>query len=499
MPARILIADADPIHLRLLESLCNRFGYAAETAASGEAALARLKSPNGPKIDLLIFDLAMSGLDGSGLLARLKSPGDRVPFVVETEQGAMDAGLAAIRAGAADFVVKPAGTERLQVSIKNALHAARLAEEVRFLQRRASGRLTLDDLDSESPAAARALRQAEKVARSNIPVLLEGEAGTGKEVFARAIHGASARRGEAFVTANCAALGPESAESILFGGETAEAGKTPGKFAEAHGGTLFLGRICELPLQAQEKLVRALSQGMAWPEGARRPSKTGVRLISSANQNLIELVKLGKFREDLFYRLNVFPIAIPPLRARREDIARLAARFCARFAAEEGKRLRGLCAEAQALLCAYEWPGNIGQLENAVFRAVVLADGDELTVADFPQIAARVEGFDVRIPPAPANAPIHTSPAKEFVRVKLRDPNVLPLLDSRGQIRPLDKLEAEAIKFALAHHSGQMSSAARKLGIGRSTLYRKLKRHGLVQHDDAEPACERNTLLSAGA
>ncbi len=500
MPARILIADDDPIQRRLLESLCNRFGYEVEAAGDGEAALARLKSQSAPKIDLLILDLVMPGLDGLGFLARLKSAGETLPVIVETTQGAIDSGLVAIRAGAADFLVKPTGAERLQTSIKNTLHATRLAEDVRFLQRRASGHLTLDDLAAESPAAARALRQGEKAAKSNIPVLLEGEAGTGRQVLARAIHGASARRGGPFVTANCAAMGQEFAEAILFGRDPeAAGGKNTGKFVEAHGGTLFLDQICELPLQAQEKLLRALSEGMVRPEGARRPIKTDVRLILSANQNLIELVKLGRFREDLFYRLNVFPIAIPALRARREDIAGLAARFCTRFAAEEGKLLRGLCAEAQALLCAYDWPGNIRQLENAVFRAVVLADGDELTVADFPQIAARVEGFDVRIPPAPVILSRQTSRAKEFVRVELRDPNVLPLLDSCGNTRPLDRLEAEAIKFALGHYHGQMSSVARKLGIGRSTLYRKLKQHGLEELHESGAAREKAAALSASA
>ncbi|HMF06366.1 MAG TPA: sigma-54 dependent transcriptional regulator [Methylocella sp.] len=499
MPARILIADDDPIQRRLLESLCNRFGYETEAAADGEAALARLKSHNAPKIDLLILDLVMPGLDGLGLLGRLKAAGETLPVIVETTQGATDSGLIAIRAGAADFIVKPAGAERLQISIKNALLAARLAEDVRFLQRRASGHLSLDDLSAESAATARALRLAEKAAKSGIPVLLEGEAGTGREVFARAIHGASARRGGAFVTVNCAALGQEFAESVLFGSDISGSEKNAGKFVEAHGGTLFLEQICELPLQAQEKLLHALCEGMVRPRGPKRPVKIDVRLISSANQNLIERVKLGQFREDLFYRLNVFPIALPALRARREDISGLAARFCARFAVEEGKRLRGLCAEAQALLCAYDWPGNIRQLENAVFRAVVLADGDELTVADFPQIAAKVQGFDVRIPPAPV-VPLRLSgPAKEFVRVELRDPNVLPLLDSCGNTRPLDQLEAEAIKFALSHYRGQMSSVARRLGIGRSTLYRKLKQHGLEVHQVDEPACENNAALSARA
>jgi DNA-binding NtrC family response regulator len=202
-------------------------------------------------------------------------------------------------------------------------------------------------------------------------------------------------------------------------------------------------------------------------------------LIFAANRNLIELIKRGGFRDDLYYRLNVFPIAIPPLRARPDDIAPLANRFCAQFAAAEGKPVRGICAEAQALLCAYDWPGNVGQLENAVFRAVVLADGAELTIAEFPQIAAKVAGFDVRIP----EAPVAARPVRELVRI-VRDPNVLALLDENGNPRHLDRLEAEAIKFALNRYRGQMSAVARKLGIGRSTLYRKLKQHDLLKQID---------------
>lgn len=494
MSARILIADDDPIQRRLLESLCNRLGYAAETVDGCDAAFARLQAADAVRIDLLILDLAMPSLGGLGLLARLKAAGALLPVIVQTAQGSIDSTLSAIRAGATDFIVKPAGPERLQVAIKNALHAARLAGDVRFLQRSASGGLTLDDFGAESSATARACQLAEKAARSDIPVLIEGEEGTGKEILARAIHAGSARRAGAFVTVNCAIAGEELAEAVHFGSTPPATGKNTGKFAEAHGGTLFLDQICALPLPAQEKLLRALLEGT----GAKRYIKSDVRLISSTQRNLIELVKLGRFREDLFYRLNVFPIALPALRARREDIAPLASRFCARFAAEEGKRLRGLCAEAIALLCAYDWPGNIRQLENAVYRAVVLAEGDELTVAEFPQIAARVEGFGVRVPPAPAFAP-RPPAAKEFIKVELRDPNALPLLDSCGNMRPLEQLEADAIKFALTLYRGQMSCVARKLGIGRSTLYRKMKQHRLEDQNAAEPANEQVAALAARA
>ncbi len=247
---------------------------------------------------------------------------------------------------------------------------------------------------------------------------------------------------------------------------------------------MFLDEVGELPPEAQVKLLRAVQDGEVDSVGAKRPTKVDVRIISATNQDLIDLVKRGIFREDLYYRLNVFPITIPALRVRREDIPDLARRFAARFAAEEGKPLRGISAEAIALLNSYPWPGNVRQLENAIFRAVVLADSDELTVAEFPQIAAQVEGFDVRIPPAPASLVRPARPEREVVRVEVRDPNVLPLVDGAGNLRQLDHIEAETIKFALAYYRGQMSAVARKLGIGRSTLYRKMKEYGFHQADD---------------
>ena len=248
-----------------------------------------------------------------------------------------------------------------------------------------------------------------------------------------------------------------------------------------------------MPLDLQVKLLRALQEGEIDPIGAKRPLRVDIRLISATNQNLIELVKRGQFREDLFYRLNVFPISIPPLRSRREDIADLARRFAARFAAEEGRNIRGLTAETLALLTRYDWPGNVRQLENAVFRAVVLAEGDELTVAEFPQIAAQVEGFDVRVPPAPALAPAALPREREIVRVEIRDPNVLPLLAENGEMRKLDELEKETIRFALTHYRGQMSEIARRLGIGRSTLYRKMKEYGL---EDGETPAAADSLVA---
>ena len=385
MSPLILIADDDPVQRRLLEAVVNRFGYGAETVADGEAALARLEAPGAPAISVLILDLVMPELDGMAVLERMRARGIHVPAIVQTGHGSIETVISAMRAGAHDFVVKPVGPERLQVSIKNALRVDALEETIRRLHKQAAGHLTFKDLASRSEDMDRVVRLGERAAKSTIPVLLEGESGVGKELIARAIQGSSERRGKAFVTVNCGALPENLVESILFGHEkgafTGATDKHVGKFAEANGGTLFLDEIGELPPSAQVKLLRALQEGEIDPVGGRRPVKVDVRVISATNQNLIELVKRGAFREDLYYRLNVFPIGVPPLRARRGDIPGLARRFLARFAAEEGKQIRGLTAEVSALLSRYDWPGNVRQLENAVFRAVVLADGDELTIA----------------------------------------------------------------------------------------------------------------------
>ena len=390
-----------------------------------------------------------------------------------------------MRAGALDFVVKPVGAERLQVSIKNALRVDSLEDELRRATRRSAGELSFRDIGTKTENMARTLRLAERAAKSNIPVLIEGESGVGKELLARAIQGGSDRKGRPFITVNCGALPEHLVESILFGHEkgafTGATEKHAGKFVEANGGTLFLDEIGELPMDAQVKLLRALQEGEVDPVGARRPVKVDFRLVSATNQNLIELVKRGKFREDLFYRLNVFPITLPPLRARLGDVPDLARRFLARFCAEEGKRIRGISNDALALLSSYDWPGNVRQLENAMFRAVVLADGDELTTAEFPQIAAQVEGFDVRIPPLPAPvlASSQTVFSVETPNFVTQDHNMMRMIDENGDVRKLDDIEAEAIRFALAHYRGQMSQMARKLGIGRSTLYRKMKEIGI--------------------
>jgi DNA-binding NtrC family response regulator len=333
------------------------------------------------------------------------------------------------------------------------------------------------------------LKAAEKAAGSQIPVLIEGESGTGKELIARAIHGSGARRAKPFVAVNCGAMPENLVESILFGHEkgafTGATEKHAGKFVEADGGTLFLDEVGELPPAAQVKLLRALQEGEIEPVGGRKSVKVDVRIVSATNRDLIADVKAGRFREDLFYRLHVFPIAVPPLRKRPEDIVELARHFLARIAAEEGKRVRRFSAEALTLLSAHRWPGNVRQLENAIFRAVVLADGEEAGAAEFPQVAKQIDPESIAaapmIEPSPATAASWPEPS-EAMGSSLR------LVDRQGEVRPLEEIESELIRFAIAHYRGQMSEVARRLKIGRSTLYRKLEGLGLDSGKQAEDA-----------
>jgi DNA-binding NtrC family response regulator len=499
MPERILIVDDDPVQRRLLENMITRSGYEALVLDGGDAAATLLTGPDGARIDAVVLDLVMPDLDGLGVLAKMRAAAVAIPVIVQTAHGGIDNVVNAMRAGATDFVVKPVGVERLQVSLRNALSARALEGELTRLKRSRSGTLTFKDIITRSPRLQAVLRTAQKAAGSAIPVLVEGQSGVGKELIARAIHGTGERRAKPFVAVNCGAIPDNLVESILFGHEkgafTGATERHLGKFVEASGGTLFLDEVGELPPAAQVKLLRAIQEGEVEPVGARKPVKADVRIISATNRDLIADVKDGRFREDLFYRLHVFPVSVPALAERSEDVSELARHFLARFAAEEGKRIGRLTAEALALLTAYRWPGNVRQLENAVFRAVVLAEGDEIGVSEFPQIAAQVaraEAAPVVDAPAPAGMPDMVTAAAVGHEAPLvvdqpiapvgsmtLPPSALALLDAQGEVRPLEAVETDVIRFAIAHYRGQMSEVARRLQIGRSTLYRKLDVLGL--------------------
>ncbi|MCA1432153.1 sigma-54-dependent Fis family transcriptional regulator [Bradyrhizobium sp. BRP20] len=489
MAASILIADDDAVARRLVENMVQKCGYETVVVDSGDAAIAALTAPDGPAIDAVILDLVMPGLDGMGVLAKIREAGLSVPVIVQTAHGGIDNVISAMRAGAADFVVKPVGVERLQVSLRNALNTSALKGELQRIRHSREGRLTFSDIITRSEAMTGVMRAAQKAANSAIPVLIEGESGVGKEMFARAIHGSGERKAKPFVAVNCGAIPDNLVESILFGHEkgafTGATERHTGKFVEAHGGTLFLDEVSELPLTAQVKLLRALQDGAVESVGGRKPLKVDVRIISATNRKLLERVKQGQFREDLFYRLHVLPLTIPSLRARREDIPHLLRHFIARFAAEESRPITGISGEAVAHLAQLDWPGNIRQLENAVYRAVVMSDGDQLGLGDFPLLASQAHPV-TDIPTAPLLLEPAATPSvvsgNEIPIAPLPAVGTLSMLTATGDVRPLEDMENEIIRFAISHYRGQMSEVARRLKIGRSTLYRKLDEAGVPGH-----------------
>jgi DNA-binding NtrC family response regulator len=486
MVACILIADDDAVQRRLVENMVQKCGYEALVVDSGDAAIAALTTPDAQAIDAVVLDLVMPGLDGMGVLAKIRDAGLNVPVIVQTAHGGIDNVVSAMRAGAMDFVVKPVGLERLQVSLRNALNASALKGELQRIRHSREGRLTFTDIVTRSETMTSVLRTAQKAASSTIPVLIEGESGVGKELFARAIHGSGDRKAKPFVAVNCGAIPDNLVESILFGHEkgafTGATERHMGKFVEASGGTLFLDEVSELPLSAQVKLLRALQEGSVEAVGGRKPVKVDVRIVSATNRKLLDRVKAGQFREDLFYRLHVLPLTIPPLRMRREDIPHLLRHFLARFCAEENRPITGISGEAMALLSQLEWPGNIRQLENAVYRAVVMSDTDQLGIDDFPQglqSQGALEARNMPVEPLIIGPDSHpTAPAmisgNDIPIVPLPTAGMLTMLTPSGEVRPLEDMEAEIIRFAISHYRGQMSEVARRLKIGRSTLYRKL-------------------------
>lgn len=533
----VLIIDADQDERRWLEQAVSSFGYPAAAYGDATEAFAAIGGPGAPRIALALLGLepASENAERSALtlLDQLGRLPDHPPMIALAPPDASDVVTRIMRAGAMDFVVKPISAERLEVSLANALKISALERELERSRRRAGGRLTFEDIAASSAGMKRVIALGRRAAALAVPILLEGEPGSGKESLARAIHGASAAAGGPFVCVNCAAIPPQRIEDELFGrgGAAARpAAGLAGKIGLARGGTLYLEEPGELPAGVQErlwKLLEAASAGIlanfpahalpcgpaegrpgqrdgepAGGDGGRPPRD--VRLIAASSQDLITLARTGAFREDLYLRLNAFPIAIPPLRERMDDIPELIENFIARFSAEEGKRIDGVEPDVLELVRYYAWPGNVRQLENAVYRAVVLAEGSVLTVSEFPQIAAHVEGFAARTPPAPAFTPraAFTGPAMigaEFpltqaIDLEGEEPGAgaarpagrggsrvlgIPALNEQGDVRPLDAVEADMIRLAVGHYKGHMTEVARRLGIGRSTLYRKLREIGV--------------------
>jgi DNA-binding NtrC family response regulator len=460
MNIKVLIADDDPQQRRYLSAVLAALGYQVATASGGVEAVEMLQAAQKTAIGAVLLDLHMPDLDGLGVLRKLRESGVSLPVLVLTSDGSVSRAVEAMRAGAVDFLVKPVAPERVDVSLRNALAIKALSREVSRLSRREENRLSFEDLVAVSPATRKVIALARRVSRSDLPVLIEGESGTGKEVFSRAIHGSSERAGAAFVAVNCGALPAALIESILFGHEkgafTGATERRRGRFQEASGGTLFLDEIGELPLDAQVKLLRAVQSGEVDPVGRTGPVKVNCRLICATNRDLRAMVAAGQFREDLYYRISVFPLSLPPLRERREDLPGLANMFLAQFSSEAGSTIEGFSSEALVEISRAPWPGNVRQLQNAIQRAVIMSDGVRIRPGDLhglepdQPVSARLE--------ANAGAPAPET-ADQF-------------MTQDGQIRRLIDIEAVGISLELTLYRGSLSEIARRMGIGRSSLYR---------------------------
>ena len=474
MGKTVLIVDDDPTQRRLLQAVIEKSGFSTLQADNGDTALDMALGADAHNIHVMMLDLVMPGRDGMETLEELQAKRPELPVIVLTGKGSIETVVKAMKMGARDFVVKPASPERIIVSIRNALEMKTLVGEVKRLKKTTNGGLTFDDLIGNAGSMRPVVAMGERGAKANIPILITGESGVGKEVIARAIQGASERSDKPFVTVNCGAIPETLVESILFGHEkgsfTGANAKHLGKFQEAHTGTLFLDEVGELPLDMQVKLLRVLQEGEVDPIGSKRTVPVDVRIVSATNRDLAEDVKNGTFREDLYYRLNVFPIAVPPLRERREDIPALLEHFIKRFNAQEQMNVVGADSDTVELLKNFEWKGNVRQLENTIFRAMILSDGNSLKPHDFPQISGL----------APAMSSASDDALSSLVKqAEGVDDLAITFLDREGHLRTLEDIERDLIQFAIENYSGHMSEVARRLGIGRSTLYRKVREHEL--------------------
>ncbi len=444
--ATLLVADDDPAVRQSLERTLAREGYTVALASDGEAALERLRAGG---IDLVLSDLKMPGLTGLELLREVKALAPDVDVIMLTAFGTVEEAVKAMKDGAVDFLTKPFQRAQLIRVIRKALEHRALIEQNRALQQRLDDLLRQGNIIGVSPAFRRMMTLVDQVADSSATVLIHGESGTGKELVARAIHDRSSRRAGPFVAVNCAALPETLLESELFGYEkgafTGAAGRKEGRFELADGGTLFLDEVADLSPVTQPKILRVLQEGEFERVGGTKTIRVDVRIVAASNQDLSVLVREKRFREDLYYRLNVITVTAPPLRERREDVAVLAQHFLRLYAAKNNRKLEGFTDEALRCLETYAWPGNVRELENVVERAVVLARGTLVDVAD--------------LPPEIAGA--------------------TPLPEGVLSIRigtPLAEVEARLLEETLRVTKGNKTLTARLLGIDPRTVSRKLER-----------------------
>lgn len=457
----ILLAEDDPLQRRTLRRMLeSELEARIIEAGDGAEALLKLKSESG--ISLVLTDIGMPVLDGLGLIRAGKKLLPQLPFIVLTASEKTNDAVEAMRLGAVDFISKPAEQARLITSVRNALAMKSLQEEVGRLKQGGAQHYCFEDVLSVSPGLKEVAALGRKAAGSEIPVLITGESGVGKEVFAHAIHLESARAEKPFVSVNCGALPDNLVESTLFGHEkgsfTGATAKSLGKCREADGGVLFLDEVGELKPDAQVKLLRMLQQGEIEPVGAGKPVKVDVRVISATNRSLEQMVAQGRFREDLYYRLHGLPLYIPSLRERRKDIPALAEHLLTRMAMTEQRPNLRLSQEAMNWLVSYGWPGNVRELQHVLSRAVLLAEGDIVEATDLARWARGERGISAATTDASAA------------------PKTVVLEGPDGHFKTLEALEQEIIEAALMRYGAHIGRAAAALGVGQSTLYKRMRK-----------------------
>jgi DNA-binding NtrC family response regulator len=451
---RILVVDDEEIVRESLGGWLEKDGYTVVQAPDGPSAVEKLKAE---RWSIVVADLKMPGMDGLQVLEEAKKIQPDVSFVIMTAYATVDTAVAAMKKGAYDYLVKPFDPEELTLMMQKIVSQQSLLRENAVLRQALKREYRFRDLVSKSPAMQSVFELAKTAARSNSTILVLGESGSGKEVLARAIHAESLRAEGSFVAVSCAALTESLLESELFGHEkgsfTGATARRKGKFEAAHGGTLFLDEIGDISGKLQLDLLRVLEERKVHRIGGNENIEIDVRIIAATNRDLRKAVADGKFREDLFYRLNVIPITLPPVRQRREDLPLLVDSILERLAVEMKKRLDGISAEAMTAIMSHDWPGNVRELRNVLERGAVVAQGPTLQLVD---LGLGGNGSKGELP-------------------------------RTGALASLEDMERRHVAAVLAHAGGNVSQAARILGIDRVTLYNKMKRYGIRRDGEDEP------------
>jgi two-component system response regulator HydG len=454
----ILVVDDDDSHRTMLRTLIGGWGYVVAEADDGSTAIQMVQ---GQSYDLVLMDVRMVKVSGLEALDEIKAYNPAIPVIIMTAYSSVETAVEALKQGAHDYLTKPLDFDKLKITIERAMEHTRLKAENRLLKEILGKQFDRRNIIGRSPAMTRLLETVAQVAPSEATVLIAGDSGTGKELIAGAIHFNSHRKNGPFIKINCAAITETLLESELFGHEkgafTGADRRKEGRFFQAHGGSLFLDEISEMSLTMQVKLLRVLQEREFTRVGGEHTIHVDVRVIAATNKNLVELIAKGAFREDLYYRLDVVGMEIPQLRQRREDVPLLAQHFLEIFAAKNRKEIKGFTPQAMEHLIKYDWPGNVRELMNAVERAVVLSRADFLSEPDFTMIHAAEANRNDSAPEG-VDAQIFTDGAT-----------------------PLEEVEKATILNTLEASGGNKSEAARRLGITRKTLHKKLKAYGVMK------------------